>query len=383
MRVDDDYLTVTMLAAGLAGILARRLRARNGSSPADGPLPGAWRVGFARLWWRCQEQGVPPPDNDLDLLAMCAQTFATWPVSLSLSGIDMQCCLLVDEELSAFAEQGARMATADVEAEWVENRVYKALRAAASANGGDDDKEVERIYAVLRRRLIDHPVLTDLALKQWEREFSCTDGSGQTYVNRLVAEAYIPRPTTDGQQYLRCPGCRNAVADRRKPCGTPGCPGGAIETVSVNALAVIYEQHRATRRFIHDPGLVEARILDALGVRKELVGRVRVTPYPRIDTVDILIEFLKTQGPRVVVAETWGVDAKDQDSARLLGQAFSWPVSIACDKRFLVLPEHRAAQPGYIADLIAELDGRVTGVEVIGEKRLLSMAVARARELAR
>jgi hypothetical protein len=253
-RVDDDYLTVTMLAAGLAGIFGRRARGGNGDSRSDGLLPEAWRMAFARLWWRSQEQDVPPLDSDLDLLALCTQPFAVWPVPLSLSESDMQSCLIADEELSVFAEQGARVALADVEAEWTENRVYQALRTVASANGGGDGKEVERVYAVLRRRLVDHPVLADLELKRWEREFQETDGSGQTYVQRLIDAAYVPRPVSGVQQYLRCPGCCNTVPGQASVCGTPGCPGGAPETASVTTLAVIYEQHRATRRFIHDPG---------------------------------------------------------------------------------------------------------------------------------
>ena len=166
-------------------------------------------------------------------------------------------------------------------------------------------------------------------------------------------------------------------------CGTPGCPGGPAETVTVTTLAVLFEQHRATRRFIHDPGLVEARIFDALAARKYLAGRVRVTPYPALDTLDILIEFVSVNSGGEVALETWGADAKDQDSARLLGWSFTWPAALPCDRRLLVLPEHRCAQPGYVSDLTTELDGRVRGVEVVGERRLVSMVVARARELAR
>jgi hypothetical protein len=382
-HADDDYLTVTMLAAGLAGVLAQRSGTGQGGRRPDGLLPAAWRAGYARLWWRCQEQGVNAPESDLDLLAWCARPFAAWPVALSLSAQDLQSCLVAGEELSGFAEQGARMAGADVEAEWTENRVYQALRTAALASGGDDDAEVERVYAVLRRRLIDHPVMTDLGLKQWEQEFARTDNSGQTYVRRLVDEAYVPRPAPGTYRYFRCPGCRNTVPDPGASCGTPGCPARPAEAVTARALAVVYEQHRATRRFIHDPGLVEARLLDALAGSQELAGRVRVTAYPGMDALDILIEFLKDDGGRGAVAETWGVDAKDQESARLLGKAFSWPGSLPCDRRFLVLPEHRAAQTGYVGDLTAELDGRVGGIEVVAEKRLLSMVTAAARRLAR
>ena len=382
-RVDDDYLTVTLLAAGLAGILRRRTRAGTSGERHEGLLPDSWRAAFARLWWRCQEQGTDPPDSDLHLLSWCAQPFAAWPVALSLSATDTQNCLLVGEELSALAEQGARLAVTDVEAEWTENRVYHALRTAATVNGGGDEGEVDRVYAVLRRRLIDHPVLTDLEVKRWAAEFSAADGSGQTYVQRLVEAAYVPRPAPGAQRYMRCPGCRNTVPGSAAACGTPGCPGGPAETVTVTTLAVLFEQHRATRRFIHDPGLVEARIFDALAARKDLAGRARVTPYPALDTLDILIEFVTAGSGGDMVLETWGADAKDQDSARMLGWSFTWPTALACEKRFLVLPEHRLEQPGYVSDLTAELDGRVRGVEVVGERRLVSMVAARARELAR
>ena len=381
-RIEDDYLTVTMLAAGLAGILDRRARAGRQHGGADGLLPPSWRVGSARLWWRCQQHGVEPPADDLELLALCTRPFAAWPVSLTLSAADMQSCLLTAGELSAFAEQGARLAASDVEAEWIENRVYQALRAAASANGGDDDEAAGQVYAVLRRLLIDQAVLADLEIRKWERQFPRADSSGQTYVHRLISEAYVPRPAAGAQTWLRCPGCGNPLPDRHAACGTRGCRGGSPDTVSVTTLAAIYEQHRATRRFIHDPGLVEARILDGLAARKGLAGRIRITPYPGLDTLDILVEFLVPGRGGPAVAETWGADAKDQGSARLLGRGFSWPDSMPCDRRFLVLPEHRSALPGYAADLTAELGGRVTGVEIEGERRFLSMVADRARRLA-
>jgi hypothetical protein len=384
-RIEDDYLTVTLLSAGLAGMLGRRRLAASGQHTAigDGLLPPAWRLGFSRLWWRCLMQGVPPFESDLDLLAVCAHPLVAWPVSLSLSDEDLQSSLLVDSELSGLAEQGARLAGADVEAEWIENRVYEALRRVAEVNGGDDDREIERIYAILRRRIIDHPVLTDRDLSRWEREFRSVDSSGQTYVRRLVEVAYLPRPAQGRQSYLRCTGCKNPVSDADDACGTAGCARGVAEQVTVNPLAVLYEQHRATRRFVHDPGLVENRIFDALASDTKLNGKVRLTAYPRLDALDLLIEFLSVgDDGRPVVVETWGVDAKDQVSARLLGRSFTWPDSIRCDRRFLVLPMHRARHPGYVGDLTAELEGRVDGVEVVDEEKLIAMVKATAREVA-
>jgi len=127
---------------------------------------------------------------------------------------------------------------------------------------------------------------------------------------------------------------------------------------------------------------VEARIIDALTDDESLAATVKVTPYPAVDALDVLIEFLHADGGPTRVVETWGVDAKDQVSARLLGRGFSWPEQPRCQRRYLALPTHRAIQPGYITDLEAELDGRVAGVQVIDETRLIARVKRRAKELA-
>jgi hypothetical protein len=380
-RIDDDYLTVTMLAAGLARILRRRSASGLAAGrDSNGLLPAAWRVAFSRLWWRCHEQGAAAPDNDLDLLEWCTTPFAVWDVALRLSEADLQHCLLVADELSDFAEQSARLGGGDIEAEWQENLVYAALRAAAQANGGGNSDRTDYVYSTLRRRLIDYPVVSDRDVLGWEREFDRTDGSGQTYVRHLVNAAYIARPQPGGFRYLRCPGCGNTVPDLRAACGTPGCSSGPAETASTTALAVVYEQHRATRRFIRDPGLVEARLLDALNGKK-FAGKIKVTPYPALDTLDILVEFLSPGDGEPAVEETWGADAKDHASARLLGRGFVWPSGEPeCSQRFLVLPAHRADEPGYIADLTGELEGRVSGVRVVSEKNFLTLVAKRSRQ---
>jgi hypothetical protein len=378
--VDDDYLTITMLSAGLAQILKRRATPMAGRRTDKGLLPSAWRMGFSRLWWRFVAQDALPLASDLELMALCQEPLVTWPVTLKLSEADLQNTLLVDGELSSFAEQGARLAHVDVEAEWVESRVHQALRAAASANGADD-ADVERGYAFLRRYLIDHAVLTDRDVQAVERRFSKTDSSGQTYVRRLVEAAYMARPAAGPENLLLCPHCRNVLVSWVDQCGTAGCPGGPAETVVITPLAAIFEQHRATRRFVHDPGLVEARIIDALSV-EELGETVRVAAYPGVDVLDVLVEFLvKDDSGMARVVETWGIDAKDQVSATLLGRGFTWPSSIDCQQRFLALPMHRAKQPGYVTDLEVELDGRVAGVQVISERRLIAKVKANARRL--
>jgi hypothetical protein len=378
--VEDDYLTVTLLSAGLAQILMRRKRAELGERNEESLLPPAWRVGFARLWWRCLEEGATAVSNDHALLALCAQPLITWPVELRLSEPDLQHPLLVDGHLSELAEQGARLARVDVEAEWVENRIHEALRSAASANG-TTDREVERAYAYLRRYMIDRVVIADNDVRALERRFRAVDGSGRSHVRRLIDTAYRSRPASSPQHYLLCPGCNNVVGSSLSRCSTPGCRGGEPHEFEVAPLAAVFEQHRAARLYIHDPGLVEARIIDALSADDELTGTVRITAYPGVDLLDVLIEFLAADVPDAFVVETWGVDAKDQVSAHLLGRGFTWPKALPCDRRFLALPTHRATQPGYVDDLKFELDGRVKGVQVIDEARLIELVRARAEVL--
>jgi hypothetical protein len=380
----DDYLTITMLCGGLAQMMRWRKQPRSGAADL-GLLPASWRVGFSRLWWQCLDQDVAGPASDLELMAWCSRPLITWEVDLTLSDSDLQFELLVGDELSMFAEQAARLtSSADVEAEWVENQVFKAIIAAAAANGGADDQQVEAIYAALRRLLIDRPVLSDTELLRLEQQLPAADNSGQTYVRRLIEHAYTTTPATGVHRYLTCPGCGNPVADD-EACGTPGCLGGLPEAKSVKTVRRAYQHHRATRRFIHDPGLVEVRIMDKLRDDPAIDGHVEVVAYPRLDTVDIAIEFLRRNGRgELSVDETWAVDAKDQLSARLLGRRFQWPAGFPCDKRFLAIPEHRARQGQYLKELKSELDGRRggAGVTVIGEDVLVEMVKARAKELA-
>ena len=370
--IADDYLTVTMLSAGLTDIVCRRDRVVAGERNEAGLLPAAWRVAFSRIWWKCTTQGVRPLRTDLELLALCSRPLITWPVEFNLSDTDLQRSLLTGDELSSFAEEGARLSGIDVEAEWVENRVYEALRTAALANGADSNA-VDAVYASLRRFLINHVVASDHEIRALERQFPQRDSSGQTYARHVVDAAYTVRPAVGHQTLMVCPGCGNEVNGASFKCSTSGCSGGAPKKLVVNCLAAIFEQHRGTKLFIHDPGLVESRIMDRLNV-PQLRQRIAVIPYPSLDTLDLLITFLDVAGN---VVETWGVDAKDQVSARLLGRWFKWPSQICCQRRFLALPRHRAAEPGYIKDLEVELEGRAPGVVVISEDALIAQVKAR------
>ncbi|MEK8142293.1 hypothetical protein NKH18_06790 [Streptomyces sp. M10(2022)] len=143
----------------------------------------------------------------------------------------------------------------------------------------------------------------------------------------------------------------------------------------LRTLEGYWVQHRATRRFHHDPGLVEARIFDAITELPN--GLVRLDEYPGLDAWDGAVRFRE---PNSDQDECWLFDAKDCLSATLLGRKFTCDRRLRAVRRFLVLAKHRATA-AYFADLGRELDGRVSGVEVVDEDTFIRLVAKRSREV--
>jgi hypothetical protein len=136
---EDDYQMLVLLSVGLLLIREACQDPYTGErldDPQVGLLPGPWRIGMARLWWRCHEQGVTPPASDLELFAWCRLPLADWPLNLALSPLDQDAVLIDDEgQLTDFTEQGGRLVHIDdLEAELFENRINADLRTAAILN---------------------------------------------------------------------------------------------------------------------------------------------------------------------------------------------------------------------------------------------------------
>lgn len=379
-KEDGDYITVMLLAAGLARMRDDRRRMDEGeylarTSAEQGLLPVPWRSGMTRLWWRFHTEGEEPPKNDLELLKLCRTPFDGWPVTLRLSAADIEQSLLEGDELTPMAEQAVRLSVQDVESELVENQVFRELMLVAEMNA-QDEAQVQDNYCELRRCLIDHPVLTEARVQRLIRRFPKCGSNGQPIVKRFVQAAYQHRSALGPVELRVCDGCDNPLQQGANDCGTEGCTGRPDRLV-VESLGGYYIQHRATRRYFHDPGLVEARILDRL-FEHAAESSIAVEAWPGLDAYDIRVSFYSGKD----VVEVWGADAKDQVSAGLLGLGFTWKPEPPCDKRFLVLPKHRAAQPGYVADLITELQGRISGVSVLEESAFVARVIARAEEVA-
>ncbi|MFD4621493.1 hypothetical protein [Streptomyces sp. NPDC058475] len=375
----DDYLLVELLCAALVKIRLERQRAGGQTRGTDesGPLPRAWRDARGRLWWKAQELGLEGPGNDLELFDWCRRPLGSWPVPLSLTEGDLEAVLLEGDSLSEFAEQAADLVQhADVEAELVQNQVFAALMLCARMNGGDDEA-IQRVYCRLRRLLIDHPVLSDRAVHALARELPAADSDHDSFLAKFVRIAYVHHPVqAPGRVRLRrCADCRNPVDDGAVGCGTPGCTG-VPEPHEVACVGGYWTQHRATRQFFHDPGLLEGRLLDQLG---ELVDdTLCVEDWPCLDAWDMALKF-KAQGPGAG-AECWAVDAKDCSSPALLARGFRCDPRVPAQRRIIVIPMHRLRTPGYRADLERELQGRVSGVEVLDEKTFLRQVTVRARQ---
>jgi hypothetical protein len=351
------------------------------TSAEQGLLPVPWRSGMVRLWWRCHREGAAPPASDLELMEWCRQPFATWPVRLRLSAADQGMSLLDGDDLSPLAEQAARLTARDVEAELVEHQIFRELMLAAEMNASDEE-QVQANYVYLRRFLIDRPVVADREVHRLVQRFPAAGTSGQPFVRRFIDAAYLPRPAQGTVAIQVCRGCGNPLGGAEDVCGTDGCEGTPT-TLAVAALGAYLVQHRAARRFFHDPGLVEARIHDRV-IEQAPPGSIRVEAWPGLDAYDLRVLFLDPTQPGLdTPLAVWGADAKDQASPWLLALGFGWKPEPPCERRFLVLPMHRAQQPGYPEDLSTELEGRIAGLAVIDEDHFVSKVVARARQAVR
>ncbi|MCD2468606.1 hypothetical protein MBT42_34285 [Streptomyces sp. MBT42] len=372
-------MTVELLCAALARIRLDRQQADGGhfrAAEVHGPLPRAWRDARGRLWWKAQALGSDWPGNDLELFEWCRRPLGSWPVPLSLADSDLEAILLDGDELSEFAEQAADLVRhTDVEAELVQNQTFAALMSCSRMNG-DGEEAVQRIYCRLRRLLIDRPVLSDRDVQALARELPKADADSDSYLAKFVRTAYVLHPVeSPGKVRLgRCRECRNPVDDGASSCGTPGC-GGRPERFEVACLGAYWTQHRATRQFFHDPGLLEGRLLDRLA---ELpADRVRTEPWPCLDTWDAALTFIEpvdAGGER----ECWAIDAKDCASPTLLARGFRSDPRVPARRRIIVVPMHRLQTPGYLTDLERELQGRAVGVEVLDEKAFLRQVLVRA-----
>jgi hypothetical protein len=383
----SDYLIVTLLATGLATIKADRARrdADHGVISTrrlsrSELLPAAWRAASARLWWRFQRAGLDPPNDDLALFELCRAPFVEWELQLELSETDREASLLEGDELSEFAQEAAKLGIRDVEADFVEEQTFAVLKAVAEMNA-TTDQQVQGNYERLRRFLIDHTVISDKQVRDLMRQFPAPGANDQPYVHALIENAYERHHSPNSTVTVRCCiGCGNPLAADATQCGTAGCTGTPT-TRELRVFDAYYVQHRGVRRYIHDAGLLEVRLHDVL--RDELPeDAVFLQPWPGRDAFDLLVAFLDPNKPDVErPVEVWGADGKDHASPSLLAIGFRWKHNPRCDKRFLVLPMHRAHQLGYVRDLETELEGRDSGVTVVDEETFVRRVITRSREI--
>lgn len=372
--VADDYMTLQLLAAGLAGIQSRQHDAQwstpDGLPPAAG-FPPAWKAGMNRLWWRALESGQRCLTSHIDVLTWCRLPLGEWPIDLDVTASDADLRLLEDGRPSAFADQAARLVLSkDPEAELVENRCFELLLTVADRNA-TDEAAVQSAYVDLRSFLIQHPVASDLLFQELLRRYRAKDGQGQPWLKRWFLHAYVPRPAVGRALVRVCGECGNPLADGQCVCGTAGC-AGAPAVREFATMSEYYVQRRGVRRFLHDPGLAEQRVLEAL---QPVLG-ARLYPWWGMDAVDAAVDFDGTGC--MGTGEWWAADIKDHASAALLGRSFKWDERAKARRRLLVIAQHRFERVGYVDDLLREMDGRVKGVEVMSEKAFISAVLRRA-----
>lgn len=374
--LSDDYMTVQLLAAGLARIQLDQQGAL-WSTPSPSVetvgLPPAWNAGVNRLWWRALESGATQLPTHMDVFSWCTRPLGQWPLALGITDSDRGLLLVEDGRPSAFADEAARLAMAkDAEAELVENRSFELLMSTADRNA-DREEKVQENYVELRGFLVDKAVASDLDLAALLRRFPAKNTHGQPWVKEWFLHAYQHRPAPGTTVLDVCDSCDNPLPSRHGHCGTPGCDGAATRRV-VEAMSELYVQRRAVRRFFHDPGLAERRVFDAV---RPVLGE-RMYPWWGMDAVDVAVDFDGTG--RMGEGEWWAADVKDHASGALLGKHFRWDRRAEARRRFLVIAQHRFETRGYVDDLKDAMDGRVHGVEVVGEDAFIAAVLRRASE---
>ncbi|MFB1044220.1 restriction endonuclease-related protein [Streptomyces chrestomyceticus] len=367
----DDYMTLELLAVGLAGIQANQQKALwSTAQPSGDPtgFPPAWKAGVTRLLWRALEAGCHELVSYADAFRWCCMPLGKWPLALSVAPSDSELRLIENGRPSAFTEQAARLLLSkDPEAELIENRCYELMIASADRNG-ETEQAVQDNYVQLRGFLTTRAVASDIDLLGLLRAFPAKDANGQPWVKRWFSQCYRAQPASGAVTLSFCDGCENPVPGQRD-CGTPGCMG-ALTTRTVELMSEYFVQNRAVRRFFHDPGLAEQRMFAAL----EPEFGQRLHPWWGMDAVDVAIDFDGTG--KMGVGEWWAADVKDHASATLLGRSFRWNPRAASQRRVLVIAQHRFEQPDYVDDLTTSLEGRAQGVEIMGEDAFVAAALA-------
>lgn len=375
-ELGDDYMTLAILCAGLARIRMDRQNAEAGllvPGQEAQVLPAAMSTAVTRLWWRALEQGAAWPRSEYDVLMWCRRPLRTWPVRLDVSDQDAEVVLLDGDDLSEFAEHATRLAShADVESEVVQNKSFRSLMLVAQIHG-TTEIEVQANYEFLRRLLIDQPVLSDRDLRELVRRFPAVSPHGQPHVTAFIQGAYMFREGSGTVTLAVCDRCGNPMEQPGAACLVPGC-GGTRTTRGFTALSGIYVQHRSTRRYFHDPGLAEVRLMDRLALLAQSADcGFTMRAWPGLDAWDIAVGF-PTDGNGT---EWWVGDVKDQSSAGLLGRMFKPDPRHPADRRFLILPQHRYEAPFYVDSLRTQLEGRVEGIRIVSEDAFVSLVEER------
>ncbi|WP_280721686.1 hypothetical protein [Kitasatospora sp. MAA4] len=367
----DDYATIQLLAAGLARIRINQQRALWSTPESAGTavgLPAAWNAGVTRLLWRLLESGHRTMPSHAEVLRWCQLPLAQWPVQLHLAPSDGGLLLIEDGQPSAFTDEAARIVLSkDPEAELVEQGAFELLMTVADRNTGNP----QDTYVYLRGFLVDHAIATDLDLLDLIRRFPARDAHGVPWAKQWFTHSYRPVATDGTHTFVVCNECGNPLAEGTT-CGTPGCAcSPALRTVK--AITECFVQHRAVRRFHHDPGLCEMRVFAAL----EPVLGERLHRWWGMDAVDAAVDFdgTGTMGTGL----WWAADVKDHASASMLGGNFRWDARANAARRFLVVAQHQAERPDYMDDLATAIEGRAKGVEIISEDAFIEAVLAHER----
>ncbi|MEU5875606.1 hypothetical protein AB0A73_29080 [Glycomyces sp. NPDC047369] len=268
---------------------------------------------------------------------------ATSPPSEWGIGIDLDVPLLHEYSLAPTdACRSWKIAGSDPETEWFENEIMIPAITKCTQEGDQAG------YTAFRRLLIERPVLSAV-----EFEAACDDPAFWTVADLLPAcFPKAPAAYAYGGRYAVCAGCRTLM--RPNVFGGWACELDRCAQAGENEPADYLEPHAGSaprllaaplRTFVTGPGLVEIEL-----ERRLLKLGLDVAMWPDFDEYDLLVTFPD--------GSAWGIDAKDQQSGRLLGRSLKkLPDTDRLGRFYIAVPDHRLDPGGnYLAAFNAGCD---------------------------
>jgi transcriptional regulator with XRE-family HTH domain len=328
----DEELIIRLAASGIMDLFQNITRS---NQPLSIPYPSRLQQSLDRLLLLCLIHRQAPPLHIPDLLTLCEEPFAKWPLPQLPPDVHPEDSLLCNQLPTYFCEEYA-CSESDPAANLFEVRFIEQLRAACADN--------PRLYTLARELLITRLVLT-------EQEFTgIIHKPPFNLIRDILKEAYEVAPLFFCHQghFRCCPQCgsllirsaKNLWVCQEESCDfSPTSDDRALRKMHISES--VYFLKRPLRRYIAFPGKSEVQLRDQLEKIKAKKP-IKVELWPLLDVYDLRLTFPD--------GEVWAIDVKDWANPYRLAHAVRpFRTDPPWNRALFVFPDHhRKRRPNYL-----------------------------------